>query len=472
LSRSERSRQGGERTAAERERDRQEREARRAQREGLAPPQPAPDASPSEPEPALADPSLPSPGPSVPAPADYLPEEAQPEPYEPPAEEYEPPVEQPAALTEEPAQVLEDPVAPAPESISAGAEHPADEEDPAARAEPAVPEPAPLDPPALLAPAPIRVSVPLRPPPPLPPELGGPRKSSSRRRGRGSLAARLAAVLALALVVAAVIVVVHSLKHTTHTPAIVALPVVKVLIPEGKTRAQIAEIAAAGHLKGSYSDASKRSPLLDPTQFGAPHHTPNLEGFLFPATYDMNPGASVDRLVEEQLVAFRERFGAHDIARAHALHITPYQLLIVASMVEREAQVPSDRPKIAAVIYNRLREGMPLGIDATIYYAVELAKGVSTYTHELTESELHINSPYNTRIHTGLPPTPISNPGEESIEAAAHPARAAYLYYVAGADGCGEQVFSNTQAEFEANVAKYQAAVQKNGGHPPTCKRK
>jgi UPF0755 protein len=472
LSRSERSRHGGERTAAERESDRQEREARRAQREDLAPPQPAPDASSSEPEPALADPSLPPSGSSVPPPADYLPEEAQPESYAPPAGEYEPPVEQAAAPTEEPARVPEDPVAPAPESISAGAEHHADEEDPAALAEPTAPEPAPLDPPALLAPAPIRVSAPLRPPPPLPPELGGPRKSFSRRRGKGSLAARLAAVLALALVIVAVVVVVHSLKHTTHTPAIVALPVVKVLIPEGKTRAQIAEIAAAEHLKGSYSDASKRSPLLDPAQFGAPHHTPNLEGFLFPATYDLNPGASVARLVEEQLVAFRERFGAHDIARAHALHLTPYQLLIVASMVEREAQVPSDRPKIAAVIYNRLREGVPLGIDATIYYAVELAKGVSTYTHELTESELHINSPYNTRIHTGLPPTPISNPGEESIEAAAHPAHAAYLYYVAGADGCGEQVFSNTQAEFEANVAKYQAAVQKNGGHPPTCKRK
>ena len=80
-------------------------------------------------------------------------------------------------------------------------------------------------------------------------------------------------------------------------------------------------------------------------------------------------------------------------------------------MVEREAQVPGDRAKIAAVIYNRLREGIPLGIDATIYYAVELRSGIATYTQELTEAQLHINSPYNTRTHTGLPPTPISNPG-------------------------------------------------------------
>jgi uncharacterized YceG family protein len=176
--------------------------------------------------------------------------------------------------------------------------------------------------------------------------------------------------------------------------------------------------------------------------------------------------------VDEQLSAFREHFGPHEIAAAAALHVTPYQLLTVASMVEREAQVPGDRPKIAAVIYNRLRQGIPLGIDASIYYAVELAKHVATYTHELTESELHIDSPYNTRTHTGLPPTPISNPGAASIQAAAHPAHAAYLYYVAGADGCGEQVFSTTLAAFEVNAAAYKNAVQNNGGHPPACKKK
>ena len=115
---------------------------------------------------------------------------------------------------------------------------------------------------------------------------------------------------------------------------------------------------------------------------------------------------------------------------------------------------------------------MPLGIDATIYYAVELQKGIATYTHELSTAQLHIESPYNTRTHVGLPPTPISNPGLASIEAAAHPAHVPYLYYVAAADGCGEQVFSTTYAQFERNVAAYQAAVQKNGGHPPNCKSK
>jgi UPF0755 protein len=253
-------------------------------------------------------------------------------------------------------------------------------------------------------------------------------------------------------------------------PPPAAIPV-KVVIPEGENRLQIAEIAAADGLTGSYAKASERSPLLNPASYGAPKDTPNLEGFLFPATYDMKAGAPVSRLVGEQLTAFQERFGPEEVHRAHELHVTPYQLLTVASMVEREAQLPGDRPKIAAVIYNRLRLGMPLGIDATIYYAVEQAQGIATYTHELTESQLRIDSPYNTRTHRGLPPTPISNPGMASIEAAAHPAHVSYLYYVAGADGCGEQVFSTTYAQFEIDATAYNAAVKKNGGKPPVCKK-
>jgi UPF0755 protein len=247
---------------------------------------------------------------------------------------------------------------------------------------------------------------------------------------------------------------------------------VKVVIPEGYTRRQIADLVGEDALSGSYLSATAHSKLLSPKHYGAPSGTSNLEGFLFPATYELTAGAPVQRLVDEQLRAFRERFTAADFRRARALHVTPYQLLTVASMIEREAQTEHDRPRIAAVIYNRLKEGIPLGIDATIYYAVELQKGIATYTGELTESQLKIDSPYNSRTHKGLPPTPISNPGEASINAAAHPSHVPYLYYVAGADGCGEQVFSKTYAEFEKNVAAYDAAVKKNGGHPPACKKK
>jgi UPF0755 protein len=273
-------------------------------------------------------------------------------------------------------------------------------------------------------------------------------------------------------VVAAVVLLVKSLSGSSQAKKTLAPGVVKVVIPEGKTRLQIAHIAASDGLSGSYRGASKRSPLLNPAHYGAPSGTRDLEGFLFPATYDMYTGAPVSRLVAEQLIAFRENFGPTEIARAHALRVTPYQLLTIASMVEREAKVPGDRAKIAAVIYNRLKKGMPLGIDATIYYALELEKGIPTYTKELTEAQLQLNSAYNTRTHTGLPPTPISNPGLASIEAAGHPAHVAYLYYVLAADGCGEHTFSTSLAKFEADAAAYQGAVGKNGGSPPTCKTK
>jgi cell division protein YceG involved in septum cleavage len=351
----------------------------------------------------------------------------------------------------------------------------------------APPEPdLPLAPESLTPPPPLVASEPAvaalpAPASPAPdaggPAAGGPAAGSVAPRGRQhrrprSGPARVGAVIALLAAVAAVVLLVRALVHRDHGTRVVAPKVVKLLIPEGKTRAQIAEIAKSAGLSGSYRVASRRSPLLSPVHYGAPRGTPDLEGFLFPATYDVNPGEAVNRLVQEQVIAFRESFGASAISAARALHVTPYQMLTVASMIEREAQVPGDRAKIAAVIYNRLKQGMPLGIDAAIYYAVEAKKGIATYTSELTQADLHINSPYNTRTHTGLPPTPISNPGLASIGAAAHPAHVSYLYYVAAADGCGEQVFSATQSAFEANAAAYAAAVKRNGGHAPACKHK
>ena len=130
-------------------------------------------------------------------------------------------------------------------------------------------------------------------------------------------------------IVAVVLLLSTLLRSSSHPKPPPPIPVVKILIPEGKTRAQIAQIAAADRLSGNYRAASKRSPLLNPIRYGAPAGTPDLEGFLFPATYDMLPRASVARLVEEQLLAFREHFGVEEIARARALHLTPYQLLIV-----------------------------------------------------------------------------------------------------------------------------------------------
>jgi UPF0755 protein len=284
-------------------------------------------------------------------------------------------------------------------------------------------------------------------------------RSSVRNRQAGALV-----LLALVLVAGVLWLAIDRLTRAKPVSKPIAAPtVVRVLIPEGETRLQIAARAHAAGLGGSYLTASKRSALLDPAHYGAPAGTPNLEGFLFPATYDMYRGEPVGRLVREQLIAFTERFGDEYVRRARELHITPYQLLIVASIIEREAELPGDRPQVAAVIYNRLRLRMPLGIDATIRYAL------NDYTHPLTAAQLALESPYNTRTHLGLPPTPISNPGLASIAAAAHPAHVPYLYYVAGADGCGELVFSTSFAQFEHDAAAYREALSANGGRVPTC---
>jgi UPF0755 protein len=277
---------------------------------------------------------------------------------------------------------------------------------------------------------------------------------------------RLVTGTLLALGAAGVVVLVLALdKRGAHRPSPPPTrAIVHVVIPEGETRRQIAMIAKAQGLTSSYLAPSRRSGLLSLARYGAPPSTPNLEGFLFPATYDVYAGSPAGVLVEKQLEAFNERFGPSQLAAARALHLTPYQLLIVASMIEREAELPRDKPLVAAVIYNRLRQGMALGIDSTIRYAF------NDYSQPLTEAQLHSPSPYNTRVHTGLPPTPISNPGMASIEAAARPARVPFLYYVAAPDGCGALVFSTTYTRFLQNAAAYQRALAANGGRVPTCR--
>lgn len=306
-------------------------------------------------------------------------------------------------------------------------------------------------------------------PAPLPASSHPHRPHLRRKQTQGSrgLAARAGLVLALIIVLGALGFGAVRLSHHSARPKIPPIPkIVKIVIPEGFTRVQIAVLAHQDGLGGSYLLPSKRSSEIDFAHYGAPANTPNLEGFLFPATYEMYVGAPASQLVSEQLGAFHENFGGGEVDRARVLGITPYQLLIVASIIEREAAIPHDRSLVAAVIYNRLRLNMTLGIDSTLRYALH------NFSTPLTEAELHGDSPYNTRTHTGLPPTPISNPGVAAIHAAAHPAHVSYLYYVAGADGCGEEVFSTSYAQFEKNAAAYREAIAKNGGRVPTCKKK
>jgi uncharacterized YceG family protein len=239
--------------------------------------------------------------------------------------------------------------------------------------------------------------------------------------------------------------------------------VLTVTIPEGYSRSQAAQLVEEDGLAGDYTQETIRSKYLNPAKYGGVG-AKNLEGFLFPDTFEMKPGAPAADLVQLQLQDFKRRIKGVDMGYAKSKNLTVFDVLIIASLIEDEAGVPSQRKQVAAVVYNRLHEGMPLGIDATIRFAT------GNYTEPLTESELAVDSPYNTRTNAGLPPGPINSPGIEAIEAAAHPAGSDYLFYVNKPNTCNELSFAKTEAEFESDVAKYNAAREANGGNEPsTC---
>jgi UPF0755 protein len=235
---------------------------------------------------------------------------------------------------------------------------------------------------------------------------------------------------------------------------------VAVTIPEGYTRSQAAQLVEEAGVPGDYTKATVRSKYLDPAKYGG-GNAKDLEGFLFPDTFELKPTAPVADLVQLQLQDFKRRIKGVGMKYAKSKNLTVFDVLTIASMVEDEAGVDSQRGLVASVIYNRLHEGMPLGIDATIRFAT------GNYTEPLTESELAIDSPYNSRTNVGLPPGPISNPGLASIEAAAHPPKTAYLYYVTTPGACGKLTFAKNEAEFEAAVDKYNSAREAAGGNSP-----
>ena len=173
--------------------------------------------------------------------------------------------------------------------------------------------------------------------------------------------------------------------------------VVQVSIPEGLSRKEIAPLTDG--LRGSYVRATRRSRALDPRDYGAKGAT-SLEGFLFPATYELKKGQTVSRLRDQQLEQFKSNFDKVDMSYAKRRNLTAYDVLIIASLVEREAMLAKERPIIASVIYNRLHDDIRLDIDATTRFAV------GNWKRPLRQSELQNQSPYNTRVHPGLPPGP------------------------------------------------------------------
>ncbi len=245
---------------------------------------------------------------------------------------------------------------------------------------------------------------------------------------------------------------------TTPPPAVPTTPLT--LIP-GKSRHQIDALLRSQGIKGSYLAATRRSPLLKPTAYGAPRSTNILEGFLFPSTYDLTKPIKLSQLVAKQLTAFKQQFRTVNMSWARRHGLTPYDVLIVASIVEDETPSEHDRPLVASVIYNRLRQGTPLQMDSTVRYAVD------NYMTPISQSQLGSRSPWNTYSHKGLPPTPIDDPGMASIEAAAHPSNTNYLFFVAKPCGNGTSLFASTYARFQAEESRYNSARAKRGGRSP-----
>jgi UPF0755 protein len=218
-----------------------------------------------------------------------------------------------------------------------------------------------------------------------------------------------------------------------------------VTIPEGYTAREIAQ-ALAGRALGdasAYDAIFLRSGGI--TVGGTP--TPNLEGYLFPSTYLLPTDETPSRIARVLVDQFRQELPRDAMARARALHRTVPEVVTIASLIEREGKADDERPLIASVIYNRLRLGMPLEIDASIEYTFPEHHDV------ITKRDLESDSPYNTYRHTGLPPTPIANPGKPSLDAAFRPAHSDYLYYVAKGDG--HHAFAKSLQEHNANVARY-----------------
>ena len=217
-----------------------------------------------------------------------------------------------------------------------------------------------------------------------------------------------------------------------------------VTFPEGFTARQMGERLGVKSLVNA--SAFERYATHAPLDV-AGTRTTSLEGFLFPSTYLVPIGSSPAHIAKIFTDQFFHELPAGAAAKARALGLTVPQVITLASLIEREAQADDERPLMAGVYYNRLRAGMPLEVDATIEYVFPEHHTV------ITRRDLEIDSPYNTYRHTGLPPTPIANPGKASIDAAFAPVASPYLFYVY--KGNGHHAFAKTLDEHNANVERY-----------------
>jgi UPF0755 protein len=231
-------------------------------------------------------------------------------------------------------------------------------------------------------------------------------------------------------------------------------------IPEGWRSEQIADrLQATGFASRTEFLQAVATPAAVPG-FDLIGQSPpaRLEGYLFPETYQVPQKVAGADAAELMLRMFSQRVG-DELKTRNESKLTPQQVIILASIVEREAKQASERPTIASVYLNRLAADMPLQADPTVQYAVATrdgaaAAGYNYWKNTLSEDDLRIDSPYNTYVVKGLPPGPICNPGEASILAVLQPAKTDYMYFVATTDGSGTHLFARTLAEHNANVAR------------------
>ena len=223
---------------------------------------------------------------------------------------------------------------------------------------------------------------------------------------------------------------------------------VAVTIPEGRNMKEIFEILSKSKIENSknYHAVSKDKSLIQEVSVSGKIST--LEGFLFPETYMFSPRASEEVILRKMIQVFWKSLPDNFAQKSNKVGLTMYQAIILASIIEKETSVETERTTISSVFHNRLKRRMPLATDPTVIY------GIKNFSGNLTRKHLRTRTPYNTYLNVGLPPSPIASPGIKSLLAAVTPSKTDYLYFVATGDG--KHKFSKTYREHNKAVNKYQ----------------
>ncbi|QHY94092.1 putative aminodeoxychorismate lyase [Streptomyces sp. S4.7] len=273
-----------------------------------------------------------------------------------------------------------------------------------------------------------------------------PPHATPERRPRLTRRGRLVLIVSAAVVVATAVLVPLLLVPSGEPPA-EETKTVSLLVPEGQRAAQV--YASVDKVLGIEPGTTEKAATA--TRLELPDAARrNPEGYLFPATYPVEAGATPAGLLGYMVDTARERFGAERVtAGARGNGVSVYQSVTIASIVQAEADTPTDMGRVARVVHNRLARDMPLQMDSTLNYALNRS------TLDTTHSETKTESPYNTYEFRGLPPTPIGNPGEEAMNAAINPARGDWLYFVTVAPG--DTRFTADYTEHQRNVAEFNA---------------